>query len=50
MRIKIYKYVFQNGDYCFDIDNSHSPYSKITEEYEQTIEIDENKWEKTKND
>lgn len=36
---------FENGDTSIDFDNSHSPFSKIKKEWEQTIEIDDTKWE-----
>ena len=41
---------FENGDTSIDFDNSHSPFSKIKREWEQTIEIDESKWKEIKDD
>jgi len=41
---------FKNGDTSIDFDNSHSPFSKIKKEWEQTIEIDDTKWKLIKDD
>jgi hypothetical protein len=46
MKIKLTKTIYQNGDYSIETDCDHIPFDKVIEEFEQEIEIDENRWSK----